>query len=330
MEILKYYSYSGIQKFHRCPRAYELGRNPEVKARERFAATVMGGAVHEAIRQLHQNPGFGIEPLIRENVEMIIAENDQVPVKWGEKAPYDKEGRIGKAIRMVTVYWALNQGIDLRSSERWFFLTLDAEGVTGSPIQIRGRFDQLIADDNRLMVRELKTGADAPDIEALKRDWQTVLQGYALKNGIMALADNLGYVSEKDENYHVHDFKQNGLDPRRFVCSLCGLEGEKIGEYPAKIVYYALNNLDPGKKDFEMGSVTPKQDPEYIITPDSESYEGTVRDIIHAVRAIQVAEKDGHYPRTMLTGYQSPCEGCMVSDHCDGRCSVSHKEKEIN
>jgi RecB family exonuclease len=317
--IREYESFSALNQFGKCERLYELAHNPKVAAKGRFAATIMGSAVHKTIQALHEGGGlFDIEALLRDKVEDAILEKEFEPVQWGTKAPYDKEGRIKKALRIVTVYWALNQGVDIRSSERWFFLEIQLGNET---VHLRGRFDQIISDKNgHLIVRELKTGADAPDPQVLERDLQIPLEAYSLKHGLIALED-VPYIRRDDPNFHIHTFEPTA-DPTVFECSMCHMKAEKVGRYPDSVIYYDLGGLDPGKREWDGGSLQPKRNPEIEITFSDANLETFKVRMVYALSRMLAAKRSGVFYPTGCHGVMSPCDGCQYANHCNAQVAT--------
>jgi hypothetical protein len=316
--LQEYESFSALNQFGKCEKLYQLSHDPTKMASGRFAATIIGSAIHRTIQTLHEEGAlFDIEALLRDKVEEAILEREYEPVQWGAKSPYDKEGRIQKALRILTVYWNFNQNIQLRSSERWFFLEVDA----GGPIHIRGRFDQIITDSkNSLIVRELKSGADAPDLQVLERDLQIPMEAYALRHGYIALND-IPYIPRDDANFHVHEWEPTD-DKHIFKCKLCDLNVEHVGKFPDKVIYYDLGGLDPGLTAWKSGDRTPKRSPEIEFTFDVENWKVFQERLAYSLYRLMEAKCTGHFVATGCHGAMSPCDGCQYAAHCNSRVAT--------
>jgi hypothetical protein len=291
---------------------------------------IVGSAIHEVIRMLHDNPGLDIPSLVEQEIENQVSRRVDVPVLWGEKKPWDRDGRTATAIRKVEMYWAYNHDIKVVRQEAWYWFELPVEN--DPPLLMRGKVDQVIDDDGELVLRELKGGDRETTLLDMETDDQVALQAFGLWKGFVSVEDNLPYVGEKDEHYHIHDFQPVEGKEGKFKCAYpnCEVVAEKPGVFPARIVYYDLSRLDPGKTKWDKGERIPKGEPETILEPIEENVLEMVTDVGHAMLAIRNAEKTGRYLPPFATGFDSPCDGCYVSDHCTKRVCKARKGNSLN
>jgi hypothetical protein len=292
---------------------------------------IVGSAVHEAVRMLHNNPHLDIDSLVEQEIENQVNINPNIPVEWGEKAPWDRAGRTLTAIRKVRMYWIYNAHLNVVRHEVWFWFTLPVEA--DPPLVMRGKIDQIIrGDSSEMIIRELKSGDRQAGFDDLMTDYQVALQSYGLRYGYVALEDNLPYVGEKNQGYHIHEFRPLADDPERFTCDYpnCGIVVERPGIFPEKLVYYDLGQLDPGKTKWNKDDLIPKGEPETVLTPDPAAVERMVVDVGHYMLQMRRAEETGIYFPPFATGFGSPCDGCQVSDHCTKRVCTVQKGNSLN
>lgn len=320
----RYESYSGIRRFVSCEEYYRLNRAPGVIPRGRGAAMIMGSALHECIRMMHGNPSLDIPSLVEGEIENQVNVNPNVPVLWGERAPWDRQGRTETAIRKMSMYWELNSHLNVVRHEAWYWFELPIKA--DPPLLFRGKIDQVIATPTGgLRLRELKGGDKKTSFIDLETDCQVPLEAYGLRYGKVAIEDNLPYIGEKHENYHIHEWEPIPEKPHTFVCKVpnCGIVVEEPRRFPEEISYYELCHLDPGKTRWNAGERVPKEEPETKMTPDEDWVNQRVQEIGLYMLRIREAEKTGIYLPPVSTGFGSPCDNCFVTDHCNKKvCKV--------
>jgi hypothetical protein len=243
----KYLSHSTLQRTHQCKRKEFYKRNPkEYPPFKRTAAMVKGRAIHEAISSLHDNP-LGIDPIAEFNGALDRVEFDSnVPVDWGKMG---RDWHVKQGQSIIEWYWKVCgpdgiEPLDVRSTERWFFVPL--EMPDGTVEWIRGRFDLLLGISGGLGLQENKTGAK-PDIESLQFDPQCLLQAYAIRYGYIALGDP-AYIGPDDEKYHIHEWEH--VKDKLYKCTVCELEAEHFGVLPSKVLLYHVPSVQPDFKRY--------------------------------------------------------------------------------
>jgi len=244
--MTKYRSYSGFNRFNSCSRKEKYARNrKQYPPSHESAAGIIGKAVHAVIKTLHEHPEYDLDSEVESAFDYEEAMTD-APIDWGATG---RDMRILKAKTMVEWYWHWNKDIDIRSSERWFYVPLP---MPGDKIEwLRGRFDQIIAGPEKgLIVRELKTGMIDKNIRRdLEFDYQCLIQGYALKYGYIVIGD-MPYIPVDDPKYHIHEWEleqavEDGPDIYRCTSVGCGLRAEKFGVYPSKMIWYHIPSCVP-------------------------------------------------------------------------------------
>ena len=191
----KYLSYSSLQEFAACPRKTHYRKHPVTyPPLSRKPSLILGSAIHKTIADLHTQDNPETDLCFDLNFEMVENEINKAPIDWGKRG---RDYYVARGRKMAHWYWHLNSDIDLRSSERWFFLQI------GGDMHIRGRFDQLIVQDGKLVIRELKSGMK-PDVAALEYDPQTLIQALALKQGFVAVDTDIPYISEDEKGIEIH------------------------------------------------------------------------------------------------------------------------------
>lgn len=240
-----YLSNTTLQVAAKCSRQAFYRRNPkEYPPAYRSAAATKGIAAHAAISTLH-NLDIAAAPEIEFDHALDMQEGlSDVPVDWGKRG---RDWHMEQGRQVVEWYWKVNgpdgfAPIDVRSTERWFYLPIDMPD--GTTEWIRGRFDMILGEDGKFVLRENKTGMMKPDVEELMYDPQCLLQALALKKGFIAIGD-VAYIGPDDEKYHIHEF-QHDYD-RIYKCSICELEAEHFGVFPAKVVLYHVPSLMPDR-----------------------------------------------------------------------------------
>ena len=363
--IKKYRSYSGFSRFHTCNRRELHSRHrKQYPPMYEMPSGLVGKVVHAVIKTMHDDP-----TLILEN--QVALEFDMQEVMLDVPVDYGKAGRdfyTGKAQRCAKWYWHWNKDIDIRSSERWFYVPVRMPD--GTDEWIRGRFDQIINVDGQLVIRELKTGQVNKDTKkSLEFDLQCLIQAYALKYGYIVTSDE-PYIPIDDPAYHIHDWKlfdsrDDGPDLYRCTSPGCKLTAEQFGTYPAKIIWYHIPSCEPpanclkwtrltavsnppADAEFETRTVEMKTktkeerywrvpmqmraDPEWIIdAPNENQVKHLLGKLVISIMQIGTCEESGIWEQTLNnSGYQSPCPNCMTRQHCESLkcCTVKHEEIE--
>lgn len=263
MKLQTYFSISALQTAGTCFRKAWYGRNrKQYPPKSRAAALIKGSAVHGAIRDLHKFPEHNPEAAFDLALDYEESTSD-VPIDWGKTG---RDGHVAMGREIVLHYWRHNgpdglSPIDVRSSERWFFLELPMPN--GEVEHIRGRLDLLIAwPPNLLVIRENKTGM-TPEADQLEFDPQCLLQAYAMKNGYLAIGD-IQYIGPDDEKYHIHKWEPDPShptepgQPTRHRCTACNLEAEHFGVYPDRVILYHVPSLVPYKNDMKPKKFEPR------------------------------------------------------------------------
>ena len=244
-----YLSFSTISTLFTCERrALYRSDQKQYIPFKRGPAMLVGKAVHVAIDAIHKEPEY--DPIVEFDQAFEFEEAaSEVPIDWGKlgRDSYVKDGRT-----IMEWYWMFNgpkaiRPVQLRSSERWFFLPIIMPD--GTVEWIRGKFDQLIDYKGKLAIRELKSGKQPPNIEELARNPQIILQALAMKEGFVATGDDVPYIAITDEAYHIHDFEPIEGEPELHRCKHCQLEVRKFGRFPAIAIYYHLRGLIPYSDD---------------------------------------------------------------------------------
>jgi|GEM_PF-6973354 len=245
-----YLSNSTLQSAAKCARQAFYRRNPKTyPPAYRSAAAVKGIAAHVAISALHDCT-VAVEPGVEFDLAIDMEEGkSDVPVQWGVRG---RDWHVEQGRKVVEWYWKVNgpdgfSPIDVRSTERWFYLPIDMPD--GTTEWIRGRFDLILGEDGKFVLRENKTGAMKPDVEELMYDPQCLLQALSLKRGYIAMGD-MAYIGPDDEKYHIHDFQLFRSKDKIYKCSICELEAEYFGVFPAKVVLYHVPSLIPDFRSY--------------------------------------------------------------------------------
>lgn len=240
-----YLSNSTLQSAAKCMRqAFYKRHTKTYPPAYRSAAAVKGIAAHSAISTLHDCT-VAVEPGVEFDLAIDMEEGkSDVPVQWGVRG---RDWHVEQGRKVVEWYWKVNgpdgfAPIDVRSTERWFYLPIDMPD--GSIEWIRGRFDLILGEDGQMVLRENKTGAMKPDVEELMYDPQCLLQALGLKRGFIAIGD-IAYIAPDDEKYHIHKWVHDHDHIHK--CSICELEAEHFGVFPAKVVLYHVPSLIPGR-----------------------------------------------------------------------------------
>jgi len=300
------YSYSGLKEFSECNKKRFYRTSPDHKPAFRSAAFLIGSASHAAIKLLHENPNYDIPSLCRDMIDSEIRDNEDVPVDWGATG---REKREVDMIELIEVYWQHNEGVELLSSERWFYVRFEHPMI--KPVTIRGRFDQLRTNKNRLVIYELKTGKMRPEIRAMQNDEQVPLQNYAMRYGVVLLDDE----PYAPDNPHIHDFPENNLLPE---CTKCHIKGQRFATWPHAVYRYYPYGLVPLKSNAKDGRK--KGDPRfpalYECTFTEEQIERFREKMAAQIRSYQLAEETGCWLPTGRTAYQSPCPDCPYQSVC--------------
>jgi hypothetical protein len=313
-----YRSISGLSVESACARKGLFKRDPaNYKPSHRPGSMIRGQALHRAIRYMHDHPRDAVENAFMQEMDQIEAWTD-IPIEWGAKG---RDHHIGVGIKMLDYYWKANgpdseSPADVRSSERWFFIDLPMPD--GSVEHIRGRFDQIRNMDGALVIVEIKTGDQKPDVARLRRDLQCGLQAYALKFGYIQIGD-APYIGPADKNYHRHDFefRRDVGDVKVFGCKHCRAEFEYFDQWPDAVYLYHVASLLPYAKDEKKGITTPRGIPWYRIEMREEHVDRLRARMVQKINAVRQAESTGDFAPTLVDGWNSPCEGCEFSSLCD-------------
>lgn len=316
-EQQRYHSFSGIRQFKNCEEQFRLKRTAGVIPAFRSPAMLMGSAVHEAIRMKHENLHLDMESLVKQQIEIQIEQRPEIPVQWGAKSPYDREGRTDTAIRKALQYWTYNQHVKVARGEVWFWFDLEDVNYPGKFYHMRGKFDQVIVGpDGELILRELKTGAMETSIEDLVTDVQVALQVYGIWKGFVCTEDNLPYIGVNDPGYHVHEWVPIEGQDNTYQCKFCTLNAEKAGIFPETVHYYDLCMLDPGKTKWNKGDRDAKGEPTKTLTFIPDMIKECAMAAALEMSRINMTWEHGFFSPPFNTGFNSPCKGCDVVEHC--------------
>lgn len=305
----RYESITSLQRFAKCGELWRLQNDPDIQPAFRYPALIIGSAVHEVVRLLHQNPSLSIPALVEQEVE-VQEMYTRVPVKWG-KARFTREGRMESAIRAVEGYWRENSNVHVLRQEAWFYFDL-----YGQPI--RGKLDMLIKDyKKRLAIWELKYAANEPTQYDLERSIQFATEYYAIKHGVLTLDDNLPYVGLNSTNYHVHDWIESETEPGIYYCKHCRIKAQKLDTYPAYVQYVDIEAYDPGKTKHKQGDLSPRRPQPLPLTFTQKEMTTLEKRLLNILRAMKAAKDSGEYPCSLAFGYNSPCKDCAYAEHCE-------------
>ena len=243
-----YLSNSTLQSAAKCMRQAFYNRHTKTyPPAYRSAAAVKGIAAHAAISTLHDCT-VAVEPGVEFDLAIDMEEGkSDVPVQWGVKG---RDWHVEQGRKVIEWYWKVNgpdgfAPIDVRSTERWFYLEIDMPD--GTTEWIRGRFDLILGEDGQMVLRENKTGAMKPDVDELMFDPQCLLEALGMKKGFVAIGD-IAYIAPDHENYHIHKWVHD--HDNIYKCSICELEAEHFGVFPAKVVLYHVPSLMPDFKGY--------------------------------------------------------------------------------
>ena len=304
--INEYLSYSNLQEFSTCQlKSFYSHHKKDFPPFKRGAAMVKGSAIHKAIAELHKNPSYSLDNIMRQEIDAVESESP-IPVDWGDRG-YD--WHIKDSIGMLDSYWKLNQDIEILSAENWFYFQLD---IDNEPVHFRGRFDQLIDSPERFIVRELKSGM-LPDINVLKRDMQLIVQAYAILFGFMDIEEK-PYIGTSDPAYHIHQFERDG---DKFKCIHCNAQAIRLGikPYRDRLIYYHIPSCQPFKKKGSPDE--PRRNPEYEININSINFEMFQNRMTALIRDYRKCQSTGVWQETANTSWSCPCSFCDYSNNCN-------------
>lgn len=307
-----YLSYSTLQSFSRCNRyAFYKANYKSYIATHRGAAMVKGKVVHDAIKMLHENPLFSVDGIIEQLFDGQEVDNP-VGIDWGKNG---RQWHIDEATEMLRWYWMANRDIDIISNERWFFRRISMND--GRIEWYRGRFDQVLNIDGKMVVRELKTG-QKPKAASLRRDLQLLIQADACLHGYIATID-LPYIGIGHDDYHIHDFEQSGEN--EYTCPRCKLVAIRYNKLPAELILYHVPSLRPYAKDLKDANPLPRANASIPVDLAAINFTRFFNRLFANIDAYRDCEKSGIWEPTLNTGYGNPCASMMGSceflPHCD-------------
>lgn len=317
-----YFSISGLKRSASCARKEFYNRNKKDYAPAfRSASMLRGSAVHAAIQALHENPGF--DPIAQFDMEFEEKEMEStVPIRWPKPkakgiTPRDNQLKEGRLI--TDYYWRANgpdsaEPADVRSSERWFYVEIPlSDGTVG---YMRGRLDQIRNINGKLAIVELKTGDMPPVLSRLARDPQCALEAFALKYGMIQIGE-APYIGTEDKTFHRHEFQlETDGDVQIYGCKFCQNRFEHFNAWPEAVYLCNVKAYVPYSADMKVGIDTPRANPWYRIDVQAEHAERLVKRLADKIMAVRHCEKTNVWPATSIEGWNGPCEGCDMENHC--------------